>query len=184
MENKKASSVFWGFVLIFVALLVAIFLGIAAFSFNIINEVLSIDVDIGQVNLKNVTDSTFGQINTGIINNADTIGIILLFGMCLMMILNGYYVGSKNSKLFFIVDIFLLILFFIPSIYVSQIYEIFINSTSLLQGTYINIIPKVSKFMLNLPTIVGTVGIITMIVSYIGIRKDDTGGDGANVLGY
>ena len=185
MVNKKGSSVFYGFVIIFVALLFAIFLGVAVYSFNIVNDVLSQDVDIGQVNLKNVSDTTFGQINTGFINNADTIGILFLFGMCLMMILNGYFIGSQNPKLFFVVDIFLLALFFIPAIYVSQIYETFINSSTVFSSTFTDTIPKTSKFLLNLPTIVGTVGVITMILSYAGIRKDDElkGGD-VNVLGY
>lgn len=183
--NKKGSAVIWGFIIIFASLLFAIFLGLAVFSFNQVNEVLSQDVDIGQVNLKTISDTTFGKINTGLLNNADTIGIIMLLSMCLMMIFNGYYVGSKNPKIFFVIDIFLLALFFIPSIYVAQIYETFINSTSLLSDTYINTIPKVSKFMLNLPVIIATIGVITMILSYAGIRRDDEvrGGE-VNVLGY
>jgi len=185
MINKKGSSVVWALVIIFVSLLMAIFLGIAVYSFNIVNDVLDQDVDIGQVNLGNVTRQTFGQINTGIINNADTIGVVFLLGMCLMMILNGYYIGSKNPKLFFVVDIFLLALFFIPSIYVSQIYETFISSSTVFSNTFINVIPKTSKFMLNLPVIIASVGIITMILSYAGIRRDDElrGGE-VNVLGY
>jgi len=105
--------------------------------------------------------------------------------MCLMMIINGYYIGSKNPKMFFVIDVFLLALFFIPSIYVSQIYEIFINSSTVFQSTFIDTIPNVSKFVLNLPKIIASVGIITMILSYAGIRKDDdrVGGD-VNVLGY
>lgn len=184
MKNKKGTSVFWGIVIIFVSILFSIFLGVAVYSFNLVNDVLSQDVDIGQVNLKTVTETTFGQINTGIITNADTIGIIMLLGMCLLMILNGYYLGSKNPKIFFVVDVFLLILFFIPAIYVSQMYETFIN-ISIFNNVFINIIPKVSKFMLNLPVITATVGVITMILSYAGIRKDDElrGGD-VSVLGY
>lgn len=183
MKSKKGSSVVWGFAIMFVALIVAIFLGVFVFIFGQINTVLSQDVDIGQVNLGNVTAITFGQINTGLINNADTIGIIILFGMCLLMILNGYFFGSHSLKLFFIVDMFLLILFFIPSIYISQIYELFINSSTVIQSTFIDTIPKVSKFMLNLPIIIAIVGIITMIVSYIGIKKQDNE-EPVNVLGY
>lgn len=185
MKNKRGSAVVWAFVIMFAALLVSIFLGIAVYSFNLVTTTIGQDVDVGQVNLKNVTDTTLGQLNTGMINNADTIGIVFLFGMLLLMIINGYYIGSKNPKLFFVIDIFLLALFFIPSIYISQIYETFINSSTVFQSTYIDIIPKVSKFMLNLPVIIGTVGVLTMILSYIGIRKDEgTEGDGANVLGY
>jgi len=184
MKYKKGSSIIWGFIIIFVALLFSIFLGVVVYTFNLVAETLGQDVEVGQVNLKDITDSTFGQISTGMIDNADTIGILFLFGMCLLMIFNGYYIGSKNPKLFFVVDVFILGLFFIPAIYVSQVYEIFINSTTLFEDTYINIIPKVSKFMLNLPTIIATVGVITMILSYAGIRRDDEmkGGD-VNVLG-
>ena len=182
MKNKKGSSVIWGFVIMFVAFFVAIFLGITVYTFNVVNTVLSQDVEIGQVNLANVTARTFGQINTGMLDNADTIGIILLLGMCLLMILNGYFFGKNNLKLFFIVDIFLLALFFIPAVYISQLYEIFINSSTVFQSTFIDIIPKTSKFMLNLPTIIGSVGVITMIISYIGIKKEDD--EGVNVLGY
>ena len=185
MKNKKGSSVVWAFVIIFVSLVMAILLGITVYSFNLITETLGQDVEVGQVNLQNITNSTFGQINTGIINNADTIGIVLLLGMCLLMILNGFFMGSENTKLFFIVDIFLLALFFIPSIYVSQIYETFINSTPLFQNTFINVIPKTSKFMLNLPTIIATAVVLTMILSYAGFgKRRGTGGDEANVLGF
>ena len=150
MMNKKGFSVIGGFFIIFISFLFAIFLGLTVFSFNLLTESLSVDVDIGQVNLKDVTEATFGQINTGIINNADTIGIIFLFGMVLLMMLNGYLTAKDSPKLFFIIDFFLLILFFIPSIYISQIYELFINSTSILSPTFIDIIPKTSKFILRI----------------------------------
>ena len=181
--NKRGTSVYVGFILIFVALLFSIFLGVAVFFFDQINTALSQDVEMGQVNLKTISDQTFGQINTAFINNADTIGIIMLFMMCILMILHGFYFGSQSPKIFFVVDMFILILFFIPSIYVSQVYETFINSTPLFQNIFVNVIPKTSKFMLNLPTIISTVGIITMIVSYTGIRKDEQTG-GLNVQGF
>ena len=184
MKYKKGSSIIWGFIIIFVALLFAVFLGLAVFSFNLLTETLGQDVEIGQVNLKDVTDATLGQINTGMLQNADTIGILFLLGMCMLMMFNGYFLGSKNPKLFFVIDVFILALFFIPAIYVSQIYDTFIHSTTLFENTYINVIPKVSKFMLNLPTIIATVGVITMILSYAGIRKDDEAAGGeVNVLG-
>lgn len=185
MKNKKGTSVIWGFMIMFFAFFLALGLGITVLGFGLVNDVLSQDVDLGQVNLKNVSDTTFGQINTGLVDNADTLGVIMLLGMCLLMILNGYYLGSKSPKMFFIVDIFLLALFFIPSIYISQVYEIFINSAPIFSDIFIDVIPKTSKFILNLPTIIGTVGVITMIVSYAGIRRDDekAGGE-VNVLGY
>ena len=171
MNNKKGVGLVGLFVMMFVSLLFSIFLGITVYSFNLVTTTLAIDVEVGQVNLGETVDATLGQINTGIIGNADTIGIIFLFGMCLLLILNGYFTGDKYPKLFFIVDFFILALFFIPAIYISQVYETLINSTSLFEDTFINVIPKVSKFMLNLPVIMAIVGIITMIVSYAGIKQ-------------
>jgi len=186
MINKKGTSVIWGFVIIFTSLLMAIFLGITVFTFNTVNDVLRQDVDMGQVNLRNISDATFGQINTGMLNNADTIGVILLFGMVLLMIFSGFFLGRNNPKIFFIVDMFILVLFFIPAIYVSQVYETFINSTSLLSDVFTNTISKTSKFMLNLPIIIASAGILTMILTYTRVRKrgDEQGGDGSNISGF
>ncbi len=185
MTNEEVPPIVWGFVIIMASLLVALFLGIAVYTFALVDETLSQDVNIGQVNLKTITNQTFGQITDGMLANADTIGIILLFSMLLLMILNGYFMGERYPTLFFVVDIFLLALFFIPSIYVSQIYNIFITSSTVFTDTFINTIPKVSKFMLNLPAIIATAGVLTMIMTYAFRRKGGNfGGDGSNVLGF
>ncbi len=171
IQNKKGMATIGIFIFIFAAFFIAIFLGITLFIFNQINDVLDIDVDVGQVNLKDINAQTFGQINTGFINNADIIGMMILLSMCLLMILNGFFLGSKFPKLFFILDIFILVFVFITAVYLSQTYEIFINSTSVLD-LYINDIPNTSKFILNLPLIVGTLGALIMIFSYSGLNKE------------
>ncbi len=177
MINKKGASVGWGLVVMFASLLIAIFLGLGVYGFGLVNSMLSQDIDLGNgVNLKTVSDATFGQINTGLVNNADTIGVVLLFGMILFMMINGYVLGDKYPKIFIVVDLFLLIMFFIPAGYIAWVYEIFINSTDILTPTYITTISKTSKFILNLPAIMGTAGIITMILTYSGLRKKK-GGD-------
>ena len=176
MINKKGSTLIWGLVIIFVSILVAIGLGLWVFGFNLTNEMIGQDIDLGNgVNLKDISDATFGQINTGLIENADMIGVVLLFGMCLFMMLNGYYLGEKYPKIFIVVDFFLLIMFYIPAAYVSSAYETFINSTEILAPTFINIIPNTSKFVLRLPIITGTVGILTMILTYSKLGKNKSG---------
>lgn len=180
--NNKGSVVIWAFLIIFVSLFIAIFLGISVFTFDKVNEILGQNVSVGQVNLKNVTDTTFGQISNGLVNNSDNIGIILLVGMLLLMIINGYFVGNKYPKLFLIVDIFLLIFFFIPAVYVSQIYSLLINNSGMFNYTYTTTLEKTSKFMLNLPQIIASSGIVTIILSYIGIKRDEN--DPINIAGY
>jgi len=182
MKNKSGMVTMQLFLFIFIFLFVAIFLGLAVWGFNLVNDVLDVDVDIGQVNLRTVNNQTFGRIAESFTDSADTIGIVLLLGMCVLMILNGYFVGSRFPKLFLIVDIFILVFIFITAIYLAQTYEIIIN-VDVVSDIYQTDIDDVSKFMLNLPLIVSTVGVLIMIVSYAGIRKDDQG-EGINVYGY
>lgn len=184
MKDKKGSTIVWGFVLIFVSLFLAIGLGLSVYGFNLFYTHLAQDVDIGQVNLKNITDTTYGQLNTGLLNNADTIGIILLIGMCLLMIVNGYAMSDRYPKLFWLVDFFLLVVFFIPAYYISYTYGIFLDGINPITTVFIDVIPKTSKFVLNLPIITSTVGILTMIVTYASLRKDKLNTGEPNVQGY
>ena len=178
---KKGMATFELFLYIFLFFFAAIFLGVALFMFNQITDVLSIDVDVGQVNLREITNSTLGKMNTAFINMVDTMGILLLFGMILLMLFNAYFIGSQYPRIFIVLDIFILIFAFITAIYLSQIYEIYINSTPYFEF-YITDMPLTSKFILKLPWITSTVGVLIMILSYSGIRKDDKGD--VNVLGY
>ena len=170
--NKKGSNIIQMFIFVFVAFFIAVFLGIALLSFNLIDDALDQDVEMGQVNLADINDLTFGKINLGFVANADTIGIIILLGMCLLMILNGYFFGSKYPKFFLALDILILVFVFMVSVYLSQVYELFIDSAALFD-LFKDDIPKTSKFILNLPAIIGTLGALIMIVSYSGLKKQE-----------
>lgn len=170
--NKKGSNIIQMFVFVFAVFFIALFLGLTLFVFNTVDDALGQDIDIGQVNLKDINDLTLGKMNTGFVTNADTIGIVVLLGMCLLMIFNGYFFGSKYPKLFLALDILILIFVFILSVYISQVYELFINSTDLFV-VFKDDIPKTSKFVLNLPSIIATVGALIMIVSYSGLRREE-----------
>jgi len=169
------------FLFIIVAFLAIVFLGIYVFAFNTITDNIGVDVDVGNVNLQNITNSTLGQINVALSLNADILGIILLLMMAVLMILNGFLLGRGNSRLWIVGDIFILVFVFIFSIYISQIYDTFINSTTLLD-VFINDLPNSSTFILNLPIYIATIGALIMIVSYAAINDAKRGE--ANVLGF
>lgn len=179
--NKKAMAVFPLFLFIFAVFFIALFLGIGLFIFNQVNDVFDQDVDVGKVNLQDINNLTFGKMNTGFIDNADLIGIMLLLMMSVLMIMNGFFIGSKYPKLFMVIDILILVFIFIASVYISQIYETFINSTVILD-LYINDLPHTSTFVLNLPLIIGTLGALIMVFSYSGIARQK-GGE-PNVSGF
>lgn len=171
IKNKRGLGTVNMFIFIFAAFFMILFLGIVLFIFNQINAALDIDVDIGQVNLRDVNSETFGKINTGFVNNADVLGVMMLLGMSLLMILNGFFIGQKSPKIFLVIDILILVFVFITAVYLSQTYETFINSTSVLD-LYIDDLPKSSKFILNLPLFVGTLGALVMIFTYAGLNKE------------
>lgn len=182
--NNKGSSVFAMFLFIFIVLFLAIFIGLGLWGFNLVNDIFDQNIMVGQVNLSEINNQTFGQINKGFEDNADNIGIMLILGMCLLMILNGYFIGSQYPKLFLIIDIFILVFIFIAAVYISQVYEIFINSSDLFSSIYADDLPNSSKFVLNLPLIIGTLGAIIMVVSYSGIRRKEKREEEVSVYGY
>lgn len=159
---------------LFIFLMVAIFLGIAVYSFQLINNTLNQDVQVGQVNLGNVTELTFGKISNAFVDNADNIGLALLIGMCLLMIMNAFLLSSSYPKVFIILDILILIFAFILAVYISQSYNTYIQGVKGTIDVYIDNMPKTSTFILNLPTFVGTLGAIIIIISYSGIGKENS----------
>lgn len=180
-KNKKGMTTIQIFLFIFAAFLGIILLGIAMWGFDLVNDNLGIDVNVGQVNLQNVTNQTFGKVSNAFVDNGDTIGIILLLGMCLFMIVNGYVIGQKYPKLWIVIDIFILVFAFVLAVYISQTYSTLINSSSIL-SIYEDSLPNSSTFVLNLPLVISIVGILIMIVTYAGIRKDEE--QETTVLGY
>ena len=171
LQNKKGLTTISLFLFVFAALLIIIFLGIAVFMFNTISTNLDIDEDFGQVNLKDVNALTFGRINQAFLDSADYIGFTILFSLVLLMFLNAYFLRGEYPRLFLIIDIVLLVFAYILSVYISETYSLLINSTSLLSNIYINMMPKSSAFILNLPNIIGIIGCIIMILSYSGMPR-------------
>lgn len=151
---------------------IAIFLGLVAYGFGIFNDVLDQDVMVGQVNLSEANSQSFGKFATGFISRADLIGVVLLLSMVLVMFFNAYFFGSKYPKWFLIIDIVILVFAFITSVYIAQTYQTFIDGANVIDD-YVNTIPKTSKFVLNMPKWVATIGVIMMILSYAGLKKDE-----------
>lgn len=147
-----------------------IFFGVFGLVFYWTNFSLNQNVTIGQVNLATINAQTFGKMNTAFIANADYYGMAVLFGMLGSMFLIAYLTRGKNHKLLIILDIVILFICYIASVYLSNSYETLINSTSYLDYFTSNM-PKSSIFILRLPTIISIVGVILMVLNYSGIPK-------------
>lgn len=169
--NKKGLATIGVFTFIFMVFIWILFLGILVFIFNQTATSLDIDVDLGQVNLGEIVQDTFGKLNEGLLSGADTIGLVIIFGMIITMFANAYIFRGEYPRLFLIIDIILLVFAYILSVYISNTYEILINASSTL-NVFIDTLPKASTFILRLPTYVGVIGAIIMILSYSGFPRE------------
>jgi hypothetical protein len=176
MLNKKGMATIGLFLIVFIGLFAIIMIGVLLFIFNTVTESLSIDILVGQVNLKNATEDTLGKMNTGFIQSADYIGLAILLGMALFMIMNAFFFGQKNIKLFLVIDIFILIFAFILSVYIAQSFSYIVNASDQIT-VFINDMPKSSGLVLNMPIYITTIGILILIFSYSLIPKNQ------NILG-
>jgi hypothetical protein len=172
MINKKGLTTIGIFILIFAILIIVVFLGIYGLIFYNINTYLSsLNVNVGAVNLTSVNADTLGKISEGYLNSVDMIAYILIFSLILFMVINAYFNRDKYPSIMLIVDILLMIFYYIVAVYVSNTYYVFINSTSFL-SIYIDYMPKASRIVLHLPAIISIVGVIIMILSYSKLPKD------------
>lgn len=163
------------------SLVVAIVMGVFVFTFGWVDFALDRDIDLGQVNLGELHNDTTGKIISGFQDKADDIGIIIIFAMIILMLVNAYFTGDRYPVLFIVIDIFLIIFAFILAIYVAQVYQVLSTASSTLD-VFINDIPNTSKFVLGLPFIVPVVGGLIIILSYAKLKKDR--GEEMNVLEY
>lgn len=131
---------------------------------------LSGNILAGQVNLSNTSSQTIGQINTAMLNNADLIGILFLFGLVLAIMLNGFLTREMNPSVFFIIDFIILIFAYILSVYISNSYETILALLPFTDLVVANL-PQSSRFLLLLPKITLITGAITLIVTYAGIPR-------------
>jgi len=173
MKNKKAISNIGIMVLIFAAFLIVIIMGIFALIFyNVDNYLSSLNINVGAANLTDINDNTLGKISNGFLDSVDMISYVLIFSLILFMFVNAYFSRDKYPKLMIIIDILLLVFYYVVAVYISNAYYMFINSSSFL-NVYPDYLPKASRLVMNLPLIVGIVGAIMMILTYSKLPKDE-----------
>lgn len=156
---------------IIVGLVAVLMLGVGVIFFQYFDLGLNQNVMIGQVNLSEVHNQTFAKLSGGFIDNADNYGIAILTSLMAFIVFAGYLLREK-MKLLIIVDIIFILVAFILSVYISQVYYAVINSAPLF-SVYTDTLNNSSRFILNLPLIVGAVGVLTMIFTYAKIRGNN-----------
>lgn len=170
INNKKGQSTAQLFVMIVFAFLFMIILGAMMFIFGLVDESLSGNIIAGAVNLSNASSQTVGQINLGLLNSADLLGVLFIGGLMLMVMVMGYMTRERTMKIFFFLEFIVILLSYIVAVYLSNEWE---NLLTLLPFADLLIAnaPVSSSLMLFLPRITIAVGFVTLVLAYGGMPK-------------
>jgi hypothetical protein len=167
-----------GQITIFVILLLigVLFGAILIFTGGIITtktyEALHQNIDVGQVNMINVTDQSFGQFYSMYINSAEWWGVSLIFGMILGLFLAAYMTRGSYPKFGVILDIFIIIVIFIVSLYISSSYKTMLDALNEAGEPFLETYtPHTSMFISNLPIFVVIIGVVAMVLFHSSIPR-------------
>jgi len=169
MVNKKGMEVLGLIFIVFAALFILLILGIISLGAGKVDSVLSsLDLTVGNTTWNETYQSmvapTMEAIETTIPTN---MGIALLFGMIICLV----FVASKSaprSKLWIIIDIFILIVAEVIAVIISRSFkESILNISPEFFTIFTTTLSGSSKFILNLPTIIPTAGILVMLAIYV-----------------
>lgn len=171
MKNKRGVILGEIFAFLVFAFVFILILGSFLYIYATVNLALTgTDISAGQVNLTNESINTIGKINTGLLNSADLIGLLFLFGMVIAMVVNGFVNRNNNPKVFFVIDFLILLFAYILAVYISNAFETVLGSLPF-ESLLIENLGGSVMFMLSLPKITLITGAITLILTYAGIPK-------------
>jgi hypothetical protein len=173
MKNKRGIT-YNIFYIIALMIFGVILLGILGFIFHSIRGALNQNEMIGQVNLSNVSESTFGVFDDALNNNLDLYGLLLIFGMIGGLLTASFVMRGKWNKLLIVVDLILMIAVYIMAVVISNSYETLLIASNGVISQFEGSMPKTSNFLLHLPRYCVIIGVVCMILFYSSIpRRED-----------
>ena len=173
LKQDKRGITFNLFYALGMILALILILGILAFVFNSMYSGLNQDVMLGNVNLSNITEGTFGVFVNSYNNNLDLYGLFVIFGTIIGLFLASFIMRGKWDKLLIIVDILIMTIAYIFSVIISNTYETFLNASAGVITQFEGLMPKTSNFLLHLPRYVVVIGVVCMILFYTIIPKKE-----------
>ena len=172
MKYKKGQSTLMMIVMLVFLFFAAILFLVGGITVVKINNALSLDIDLGQVNLAEVNAQTFGKYTEMFLVNADWWGISLIFGMIIGLFLSSYMLRGTFPKWGIVLDIFIILFIFLASLYISSTYQVLLDAMATAGETFLeDFTPKTSMFILNLPVFSVIIGVIMMILFHSRIPK-------------
>lgn len=171
-SSKKGQISFMVLILIGGVLAVALLLFIGGVAVDNAYNALNRNVSVGQVNLQEINDDTFGKFHSTFINQADWWGLATIFGMVSGLFLSAFFLRGRMPKFGIILDVLIIFSFLILSVYVSNTYETLINAFNSAGLTFLeDKTPKTSFFIANLPIFVTIIGAGTTLLFHSSIPR-------------
>lgn len=162
-----------------------VLLAVLGFIFHSVRVGLNQDEMIGQVNLSNVSESTFGVFDDSLNNNLDLFGLFLIFGMIGGLLISSFMLRGKWNKLLIVVDLLIMIVVYIFAVLISNSYEQILIASNGVISQFEGSMPKTSNFLLHLPRYVVIIGAVSMILFYSMIpRREDEQQPGVSYQNY
>lgn len=157
---------------IFFAFFIVVFAGTAFYGLNVFHNAASnlTDITIGNISFEDTYDDTLGAGLETVISTLSKMSFALVLGMIVVMLIIGFKMPHTN-KLWIILDIFIIVVAFIVAVYLTIIFNSFINSDDIFLDIYSTQIQSASTYLLNLPLVITVVGALIMIVTYISRKK-------------
>ena len=173
-RNKGGFTTVMLIFFVFFVLFVVIIAGTSFYAFETFHNVGAnlTGINIGNVSFEQTYQDTLGRGLQAVISTLSTASFALILGMIIIMILIGAKFPNQN-KTWIILDIFIVIVAFITAVYISIIFNSFINSSEVFLDIYSIDLQRSSTFLLNLPLIVAIVGGIIMILTYVPFKRKD-----------
>lgn len=171
-KNKRGLATISLILVIVVGFFLVVFLTILSYSMGAVDGSLSqLDGNIGNDSLQEVYGDT---LQLGVISMETTfpqiISISVLLGMVISMVVVGYNIKNLN-QIWILVDIFILIVAEALAVLIKSLFTSYMNSNEAFLGILRDTLPFAAKFILNLPILVPTIGVVIMIATYF-VAKD------------
>lgn len=170
-KNKRGVVTVMLFFFVFFALFVVVIAGTAFYGLETFNDVANLtDFTVGNISFSETYQDGLGQGLSTIISTLSTISFALLIGMIIVMMIVGFRQQNQN-RTWIVVDIGIIIVAFIAAVYISIMFNSFINSNDVFLDVYSISLQRSSAFLLNLPFIVAITGGLVILITYIPFKK-------------
>lgn len=173
-QDKKGLTTLGLFLVVIVALVLMIFIVMLSFAMGTADTVLSqLNGSIGNTSIQETYQNT---LQGGIVAMETTVPQIVSTGVLLGMIIGMLIVGFNVKKLHQIwmaVDIMIIVAAEALASLVTTNFIVYIQSNEAFTAIARDTLPQATKFILNLPILVPTIGVVVMIVTYFTTKEKE-----------